>query len=95
MRISAPPFLHPCYYGTDIDSEDSLLACHHTVGEIAGLIGADSLAYLPVDGLRELAGSGNYCSACFDGRYPTATPTDPGKDRVEKRLSERSKEDLA
>ena len=43
MRISAPPFLHPCYYGTDIDSEENLIACHHSTEEIAEIIGVDSL----------------------------------------------------
>lgn len=87
MRISSPPFLHPCYYGTDIDSEDHLIACHHTVDEIRELIGADSLGYLPVSALGTLADCGGYCSACFDGRYPTAIPTDTRKDRFESKLS--------
>ena len=87
VRISSPPFLHPCYYGTDIDSEENLIACHHSVEEIAKLIGADSLGYLPKDALRELAG--DVCSACFDGDYPTAVPTDTRRDRFERRLSEK------
>ena len=49
MRISSPPFLHPCYYGTDIDSREHLIACRHTVNEIAEIIGADTLGYLPVE----------------------------------------------
>ena len=88
MRISAPPFLHPCYYGTDIDSQDHLIACQHSVEEIARIIGADSLGYLPVESLRELAQSSDYCSACFDGNYPTAVPKDTRKDRFERRISE-------
>ncbi len=91
MRISSPPFLHPCYYGTDIDSEDHLIACRHTVDEIRGLIGADSLGYLPVSALGTLADCGGYCSACFDGRYPTAVPTDTRKDRFEVKLSQSKK----
>ena len=43
MRISAPPFLHPCYYGTDIDSEENLIACHHNIREIEEILGVDSL----------------------------------------------------
>lgn len=77
VRISAPPFLNPCYYGTDIDSREHLIACHHSIDEIRELIGADSLAYLPTDRLHELVGTApgtGYCSACFDGRYPTALP---------------------
>ena len=91
MRVSAPPFLHPCFYGTDIDSRDNLIACHHSVPEIARMIGADSLGFLPVEKLGELAGNGNYCSACFDGRYPTEIPSDTRKSRFEQRLSERTK----
>ena len=88
MRVSAPPFLFPCYYGTDIDSSDSLIACHHTVEEIAGIIGVDSLGYLPVERLIDLAPDGDYCSACFVGDYPTRIPADTRKDRFERRLSE-------
>ena len=57
MRISAPPFLNPCYYGTDIDSRDHLIACQHSIEEIARIIGVDSLGYLPLEALPELAGS--------------------------------------
>ena len=89
MRISAPPFLHPCYYGTDIDSRDHLIACHHSVEEIARIIGVDSLGYLPMESLRELCGSDGYCSACFSGEYPTAIPADTRKDQFEEKLSRR------
>ena len=89
MRISSPPFLHPCYYGTDIDSQEHLIACHHSVSETAEIIGADSLGYLPVSELHSLIGGHGYCSACFDGDYPTAIPTDTRKDRFEQKLSER------
>lgn len=92
MRISSPPFLHPCYYGTDIDSCENLIACHHSIGEIADIIGADSLGYLPVSELGVLAGTGDYCKACFDGSYPTPVPADTRKDRFERRLSERGEE---
>ena len=88
MRISAPPFLYPCYYGTDIDSQDHLIACKHTVEEIAKMIGADTLGYLPVGALGELIGNDGYCSACFSGNYPTPIPTDTRKDRFERKLSE-------
>jgi len=71
MRISAPPFLYPCYYGTDIDSEENLIACHHSMDEIAWMIGADSLGYLPIEKLNKLIDSEDYCSACFQGEYPT------------------------
>lgn len=87
IRISAPPFLHPCYYGTDIDSEENLIANHHTTEEIAKILGADSLGFLPLEDLPELLeGSRAYCSACFDGDYPTAIPTDTRKDRFEGKI---------
>ena len=89
LRVSAPPFLNPCYYGTDIDSRDHLIACHHSVEEIAKMIGVDSLGYLPVERLGELIGSPHYCDACFTGRYPTPTPADTRKDRFEQKLSEK------
>lgn len=89
MRISAPPFLHPCYYGKDIDSEENLIASHHGEEEIADLIGADSLGYLPLECLHELIGNHAYCDACFSGNYATKIPQDVRKDRFERKLSER------
>ena len=89
MRISAPPFLYPCYYGTDIDSEENLIACHHSTDEIAKIIGADSLGYLPIEKLDQLIDSEDYCAACFQGDYPTKIPADLRKDRFERKLSER------
>ena len=89
LRISAPPFLHPCYYGTDIDSEENLIASHHGEKEVATLIGADSLGYLPLECLHELTGTHSYCDACFSGKYATEIPTDVRKDRFEQKLSER------
>ena len=77
LRSSAPPFIFPCYYGTDIDSKDSLIACNHTVEEIRRITGADSLGYLRLEDVTKLGESGSckgYCSACFDGKYPTPTP---------------------
>lgn len=94
MRISAPPFLHPCYYGTDIDSEEHLIANKHSVPEIADIIGVDTLGYLPVEKLGCLMQEryadyfSGYCSACFDGKYPTAIPKENAKNRFERPLSE-------
>ena len=88
LRISAPPFLHPCYYGTDIDSEEHLIACRCSVPEIARELGADSLGYLPAERLGELVGGACVCAACFDGRYPTAVPACAPKNRFERKLSE-------
>lgn len=89
MRISSPPFRNPCYYGTDIDSRENLIACHHTLPEIAEIIGADSLGYLDLEDLSVMIGSENYCHACFSGEYPTPIPSNTTKDRFETRLSQR------
>ena len=89
MRISAPPFLHPCYYGTDIDSEENLIACHHSMEEIAEIIGVDTLGYLPIEQLDKLVGNHDYCASCFHGKYPTKIPTDLRKDRFERKISEK------
>lgn len=74
MRVTAPPFLHPCYFGTDIPSEEQLIASGKTVEEICRLIGADSLGYLRMDRLREMAQGLPVCTACFSGEYPIAPP---------------------
>ena len=91
MRVSAPPFMNPCYYGTDIDSRENLIACKHSVEEIAKIIGVDSLGYLSVDSVKQIAkgvcGTG-YCTACFDGNYPTAVPNTPMKNKFETKISE-------
>ncbi|MBR6426811.1 MAG: amidophosphoribosyltransferase, partial [Clostridia bacterium] len=89
MRVSAPPFLFPCFYGTDVDSCDKLIARHHSVQEIAEMIGADSLGFFPLNRLEELSEGKNYCSSCFDGCYPTVIPEDGRKNRFEQKLSER------
>ena len=74
VRISAPPFLHPCYFGTDIPSKDQLIAHNRTVEEIRDLLGADSLSYLEMDRLYEMAGEKPICTACFSGDYPIEPP---------------------
>ena len=72
VRISSPPFMHPCYYGTDVPDEDYLIACHHSVPEICDIIGADSLGYLGNEDLNDMLGGDDfrYCDACFTGNYP-------------------------
>ena len=76
VRISAPPFLHPCYFGTDIPSEDQLIAHGRTIDEIRKKIGADSLGYLELDRLSEMAEGLPICTACFSGNYPIEPPTE-------------------
>jgi amidophosphoribosyltransferase len=72
VRISSPPFMHPCYYGTDVPDEDYLIACQHTIPEICEIIGADSLGYLEPEDLNDMLGGDGfrYCDACFTGDYP-------------------------
>ena len=77
LRSSAPAFLNPCYYGTDVDSKESLIACNHTIEEMTKLFDVDTLGYLPLEDVSKLGASGTckgYCTACFDGNYPTETP---------------------
>lgn len=75
VRISSPPFLYPCYFGTDVPSDDQLIAHNNTVEQIREVIGADSLGYLSVDRLSELInGDTGYCDACFTGNYPVEPP---------------------
>ena len=84
VRISAPPFLHPCYFGTDIPSEDQLIAHNRTVEEIRELLGADSLSYLALDRLYEMAGGKAICTACFSGDYPIEPPKEDIRGSYEK-----------
>lgn len=70
VRISAPPFLYPCYYGTDVPSNELLIASDHTEEEIRKLVGADTLGYMKIEGLQEMVGDLEICKACFDNQYP-------------------------
>lgn len=74
VRISSPPFLHPCYFGTDVPSNDQLIAATHSEEEICKMIGADSLGYMQTDYLEGMAGGLPLCKACFDGNYPMEIP---------------------
>ena len=77
LRSSAPKFLNPCYYGTDIDSRELLIACNYTTEEIAKIVGADTLGFLLLEDVRKIAegsGASGFCTACFDGDYPTEAP---------------------
>lgn len=77
VRISSPPFLNPCYFGTDVPSCDQLIAYNNTIEEVCKKIGADSLGYLDGERLHELIGGDrNYCDACFSGKYPVDPPKD-------------------
>lgn len=73
VRISSPPFLYPCYYGTDVPDSTQLIAKRFSIEEIRKKIGADSLAYLRIEDLKKTTPDLPVCSACFDGKYPTET----------------------
>lgn len=92
MRSSAPPFMNPCYYGTDIDSRDNLIACNHTLEEMREIIGVDSLGFLNVEDLPKLIGKTEvcgYCDACFTNKYPTEIPTEDSKRKYENKINAR------
>lgn len=91
IRSSAPAFLNPCYYGTDIASRKVLIACNHTPEEMAKIFGADSVGFLPLEDVCKLAETSTckgYCSACFDGKYPTKEPENLGESKFEHKISE-------
>jgi amidophosphoribosyltransferase len=74
MRISCPPTISPCFYGVDTPSKKQLIAANKSIEEIREYIGADSLAYLSLEGLKRACGDGEkttYCTACYTGKYPT------------------------
>ena len=89
MRSSAPAFLHPCYFGTDIDSTENLIACKHTVEETAKIIGADSLGYLSVSDLPKLLNKkcSGICDACFTGNYPVDISGAGDKNKFEQKIT--------
>ncbi len=74
VRISSPPFLHPCYFGTDIPNKEQLIAHNRTVDEICDILGADSLGYLRIERLKELSNGRQICDGCFSGNYPMEPP---------------------
>lgn len=76
LRISSPPFLWPCYYGTDIPSKDDLVACQHSVAEIGEMSFADSIEFLSLENLPKMLQGHctGYCDACFSGKYPAPVP---------------------
>ena len=89
MRSSAPPFLNPCYFGTDIDSRDKLIACQHTIEEIRDIIGVDTLGYLSIENCARLCdNTQGFCTACFDGLYPVEPPKEHGKLKFEIAIEE-------
>ncbi|MBQ2802036.1 MAG: amidophosphoribosyltransferase [Lachnospiraceae bacterium] len=74
VRISSPPFLWPCYFGTDVPAREQLIAYNRTIEEIRDIIGADTLGYLDINRLEELAEGKAICKGCFNGNYPMEPP---------------------
>ena len=91
LRISSPPFKHPCYFGTDIDSEENLIACkYNSVEEIAKVVGADSLGYLSVDAIHKIAENADvrFCDGCFTGNYSVPVPENPAKNKYDTKIGD-------
>ncbi len=90
FRVSCPPFTNPCYFGTDIDSRENLIACRMSIPEICKEIGADTLGYLSVKGVKSLAREAKcgFCVGCFTGEYPLAVPKEMPKDKFESKITD-------
>lgn len=89
LMISSPPFINTCYYGTDIDEKDNLVANNHTLDEIAGILDVDSVNYLSVEHVTQLTGEDTgFCTGCFTSQYPTPIPQNMWQSRFDKKISE-------
>ena len=90
MRVSAPPFLHACYFGTDIKSSEHLIAANNTIKEMEEMLDVDSLGFLGIDNVTKLADNATFgfCTACFTGDYPVPIPTDAPDAKFEKKFQE-------
>ena len=79
VRISSPPFLYPCYFGTDVASRDQLASVRFTHEQLTAHIGADSLGFLPLEALASIVPNSRlgFCAGCFQGQYPYPAPEDP------------------
>jgi len=90
MRVSAPPFVNTCYYGTDIESQDVLIAYKHTQEEIKEMFGVDSLGFLSLEHVKQLAEHTDlgFCTACFDHNYPTEPPVAAPKCRYDSKITD-------
>ena len=88
MRVSSPPFLYPCYFGTDISSQDYLIACRLSEEEIRKQIGADSLGYLSLESLHKIAAESktDFCDGCFSGNYPIEVQQEESADKYRRKL---------
>jgi len=90
LRISSPPFINPCYFGTDIDSRENLIACKMTTEQIREYLGADSLGYLSIERVPKIAENAKcgFCEGCFTGKYPVDEPVIDKNDKYDKKIGE-------
>ncbi|MGN0693200.1 MAG: amidophosphoribosyltransferase [Oscillospiraceae bacterium] len=90
VRFACPQFIAPCYFGTDIDSKDNLIACKMTLPEICEHIGADTLGFLSVESVQKLAGNSDcgFCTGCFTEKYPVEVPKEMPKDKFEFKIGD-------
>ncbi len=88
MRSSAPQFLYPCYYGTDIDSQDKLIAWNHTMDEMREIMDVDSLGFLSTENVTQIAEckKRGFCTACFTGEYPCTPPKEKAENKYSKKI---------
>lgn len=84
VRVSSPPFLYECYFGTDVPSREQLIAYNRTVDEIRDIIGADTLGYLRLERLSEMVNGLPICTGCFNGKYPLEPPKEDIRGSYEK-----------
>ena len=90
FRASSPKFLYPCYFGTDVDSRENLIAVNHSTEEIAEMIGVDSLGFLSVDSVKKIPEGCDldFCVGCFTGEYPVdCSKCSCEKDKCDRKLS--------
>ena len=89
FRSSSPKFLHPCYFGTDVDSRENLIAANNTTEQMAEMIGVDSLGFLSIESVKRIAEGCDlgFCTACFDGEYPVEPPKKEFKDKYSEKLN--------
>lgn len=92
VRVTAPPFIAPCHYGTDIDDKDALIACKYSHDEICEMIGADSLGFLSMEHVLKIAQGERctgFCVGCFNEEYPTEVPKEKYKNKFQEKIQER------
>ena len=89
LRISSPPFINPCYFGTDIDSKDKLIACRMSLEEIRRTLDVDTLGYLSIEHCAQIARTTTgceFCMGCFTGKYPIDVPEEKPCDKFSQKL---------